>query len=101
MLLAPIGRIGMAQAMAMPARAGAAMAHCAEMPPRMAGHHQKAPEQGEKVATDCMIACAAMAPPPATFVAPMPAAMALRAASSLASLVGIHPESDPPPPRPS
>jgi len=99
MLLAPLGRIGVAQAMAAPSATGMAMAHCAGMPAPAPGHHQKAPADGEKMAVDCMIACAAMAPPPASFVAPPPAAMAPPAMSVLASLSGIQPEADPPPPR--
>jgi hypothetical protein len=98
MLVAPLGRIGVAQAMTAPA-SGMAMAHCAEMPAPATAHHQKAPA-GEKMAVDCMIACAAMAPPPPIpFVAPPTAATALPAVSIPSSLDGIHPEADPPPPR--
>jgi hypothetical protein len=105
MLIAPLGRIGLAQAMAMPAASGAMAGHCAEMAAatpvhRQDGHRQKAPARdGEKMAVDCMIACAAMAPGPDLFVAPPPAAMTLPAAAFLSSLTGIQPEADPPPPR--
>ncbi len=101
MLLAPLGRIGIAQAMAAPAEAPATMAgHCAEMPAPPAGHHQKAPRQGdEKKAIDCMIACAAMTTAPAPFVAPTPVAEARPGAPLPCSLTGIRPEADPPPPR--
>jgi len=99
MLLAPLGRIGVAQAMAAPSASTMTMAHCAEMSAPAAGHHQQGPAEREKMAVDCMIACAAMAPPPAPFVAPPPAATALPVVSFLASLSGTQPEADPPPPR--
>ena len=100
MLLAPLGRIGIAQAMATPSTAGVTMAHCAGMPVPMAAHHRQAPgPDSEKMAVDCMIACATMAPPPAPFITPPPAAETLPAISFLSSLSGIQPEADPPPPR--
>src|SRR5689334_10471007 len=96
LLLAPVGRIGLAQAMAAPADAPSAMAgHCAEMPAPTPhrGHHGQAPKQDdERKAVDCMIACAAMAPAPAPFVAPRPVAAALPATPLLSSLTGIRPE---------
>lgn len=101
MLLAPLGRIGVAQAMAVPAEAPAAMAgHCADMPAPPAGHHRQAPAPGdERKAVDCMIACAAMTTAPAPFVAPAPPAAALPTAFLLSSPAGIRPEAEPPPPR--
>jgi len=50
LLLAPLGRIGIAQAMAAPAGAGPMAGHCAEMPAAApahhgSGHHQKGPER--------------------------------------------------------
>lgn len=105
MLLAPLGRIGMAQAMATPAGPGARAGHCAGMPAAAPAHHsgmphQKAPARdGERMAVDCMTACAAMAPAPAPFIAPPPAATTLPATSFLFSLIGIRPEAEPPPPR--
>ena len=106
MLLAPLGRVGIAQAMAAPAGAPAAMAdHCADMPAAAPAHHRAGDRQGEPrkgdepMAVDCMVACAAMAQAPATFVAPMAPAAALPTAPFLASLTGIRPEADPPPPR--
>ncbi len=104
MLLAPLGRIGIAQAMARPAAAGVMAGHCAEMPAgapvhHPGSHHQKAPAgNGEGMAVDCMIACAAMAAAPEPFVAP-PAAAALPILSFVPGLTGIRPEADPPPPR--
>ena len=98
LLLAPLGRIGVAQAAASPA--GMNMAHCAEMPAPAASHHPKAPgSDHERMAVDCMIACAAMAPPPSPLVAPPAPAVALPASSVLTSLSGINPAADPPPPR--
>ena len=103
LLLAPVGRIGVARAMAAPD--SAAMTHCAGMPAAAAGHHagmpqKKAPSHdGERMAVDCMTACAAMAPAPAPFVAPPPATTTLPAIPVLFSLTGIRPEADPPPPR--
>ena len=104
MLLAPLGRIAISQAMAAPA--GAQMAgHCAGMPAaapshHQGGHHQKAPARnGEGVAVDCMIACAAMATAPEPFIPPAPVQVAQVGATILSSLTGIQPEADPPPPR--
>ena len=105
MLFAPVGRAGIAQAMAAPAAAGTAMAgHCADMaatPVRhQGGHHQKLPERtGEGMAVDCMTACAAMIAVPTPFFAPPPGATARPAAAFLPGLAGIRPEADPPPPR--
>ena len=106
MLLAPLGRIGVAQAMAVPAEAPPAMAgHCADAPVAMpaqhgGGGHEQAPQQdNEQKAVDCMIACAAMTTAPAPFVAPAPPAASLPGALLLASPTGIRPEAEPPPPR--
>jgi hypothetical protein len=107
MLLAPVGRIGIAQAMAAPAGAPAIMAgHCAGMPgaasAQQKGHHQQAPQKDdERMAVDCMIACAAMATGPAPFVAPPRAPAALAGATLPSNLTGIRPGADPPPPRSS
>ena len=105
MLLAPLGRIGIAQAMAAPAAAGAMAGHCAGLPAaapagHQGAHHHNAPAGGkEGMAVDCMIACAAMAVAPAPFIPPAPVGVGLPAHSFLASLTGISPEADPPPPR--
>lgn len=103
MLLAPVGRLGIAQAMAAPAAAPAAMAgHCADMPAAAPAHHQNgSPKDHERMAVDCMVACAAMAPAPASFIAPAPLAEALPGALLLSSLTGILPEAELPPPRTS
>jgi len=91
LLLAPVGRIGIAQAMAAPPHAAMA-SHCAGRPlPDSNRHH--------RMAVDCMIACAAMAQVPATSFEPPIAVETAVAASPLPRLAGIRPEADPPPPR--
>jgi hypothetical protein len=101
MLLAPVGRIGIAQAMAAPAEAKTAMdGHCADMPASAPSHHRQAPTQGDEgKAVDCMIACAAMTTATEPFVAPAPLAEAQPGTLVLFSPAGIRPEADPPPPR--
>lgn len=105
MLVAPVGRIGIAQAMAAPADAPAAMAgHCADMPAAAPAphrsHHRNGPQKNdERMAVDCMMACAAMTAAPSPLLLPRPAPAVLPAAPSLASLTGIRPEAEPPPPR--
>jgi hypothetical protein len=91
LLLAPLGRLGIAQAMAMPHHAATA-SHCAGQPMPDRDKHQR-------MAVDCMIACAAMAPVPAALFVPPAAVDAAVAASLSPRLVGIRPEADPPPPR--
>ncbi|HYN45097.1 MAG TPA: hypothetical protein VES64_00230 [Allosphingosinicella sp.] len=93
--IAPFGRMGMAEAKAMPHHDMSAMApHCSGGP---------APDgdEGGGIAVDCMIACAAMTPAAAPFLAPPPAAEAAPVAISSSLAAGIRPESEPPPPRPS
>jgi hypothetical protein len=97
MLFAPMGRIGMAEAMA---------GHCADVPAAASqhggGHAPEAPAEERKgMAIDCMIACAAMAPAPVPFVAPAPLALTVPDAPLLSSLAGIRPEAATPPPRPA
>jgi hypothetical protein len=91
LLLAPVGRIGIAQATAAPDHAAMAF-HCAGQPLPDANRHHK-------MAVDCMIACAAMAPAAAPFALPKPAPRAQPAAMAVSTLFGIRPEADPPPPR--
>ena len=91
LVLAPFGRLGMAQAT--PHHAPMAMnAHCAGQP---------MPDQGKshKMAVDCMIACAAMAAAAAPFMPPPPLLRAAPSATPASLLAGIRPEADPPPPR--
>ena len=94
LLLAPLGRIGIAQAMAGPA--GIATGHCGTMP---VGHPGKSQGDKGRSAIDCALACAAMAPAPAPLIDPPFAAATRPDASVLSSLAGIRPEADPPPPR--
>lgn len=94
LMLAPLGRMGMAEAAAMPHHAPemAMAGHCADMP-------SPAPEKSDKMAIDCAIACAGVA---AMEVAvPLPITPARVAPRPLAptTFAGIHPEADPPPPR--
>lgn len=90
--IAPFGRMGMAEAKAMPNHEMPAMAHCPGAP---------APDgdEGGGIAIDCMIVCAAMTPAAAPFFAPVPAAEAAPAAIPASILAGIRPEAEPPPPR--
>ncbi len=95
LLIAPFGRMGMAEATPTPNH-GAPMAmagHCEDMP-------ASAPGQPDKAGIDCMIACAAIAPDAAPFVAgtPPPAAAA-PGALPVAPFRGLHPTAEPPPPR--
>ena len=105
MFLAPIGRIGLAQALAAPAATANAMAgHCADMPVaavhHRGGQHEQVPARtGDGIAVDCMTACAAMVAVPAPVFAPPPAAMAILSVPLLPDLAGIRPEAEPPPPR--
>lgn len=93
LLVAPIGRMGLAQAAAPGHGAPAAMAgHCDEMP---------APGKTDRATVDCALACAAIA-------TPMPSVPRLAATAPAAmhvpfghrAFAGIHPEIATPPPRP-
>lgn len=104
MLFAPLGMVGEHAAMAMPAAAdapahhaesAAPAAHCADMTAQ-AGDES---DLGKDCMTDCAIACSAVPAfvggialhePLAAMIEPQPLARGLR---------GLHPESDPPPPR--
>jgi hypothetical protein len=92
LLLAPLGRTGMAQAAApTPAASG----HCADMP-----RHKPAPTDHESPAVDCAIACAAIAALPTPFAAPPPACVETPpVAARLSDLVGILHDAELPPPR--
>lgn len=94
LLVAPFGRMGMAEAAGMDHHAApmAMSGHCEDMP-------MPAPGKPSKAAVDCMIACAAVAPAlPAQIVGFAPRAAALTP-TALTAFRGIHPEADPPPPR--
>lgn len=94
LVLAPLGRLGIAQAMATHHSPSAMTSHCGGQPlPSRDRHH--------RMAIDCMIACAAMAPVPAALFVPPVAVEAAVAASPSPQLAGIRPEADPPPPRPA
>ena len=93
LLFAPFGRVAAAQAVATPNQGAAVMAgHCNEIP--------VAPEpKSDEMAVDCMIACAVVAAPAAPSLASPPAAQTIHAAGVPGRFIGLHPESDPPPPR--
>lgn len=92
LVLTPFGRIGMAQAEAMPGHGAMTAAHCAGQP---------MPDTGKdrRMAVDCMIACAVMAPAAAFTLAPPAAAHATPATMPNFMPTGIRPEAEPPPPR--
>lgn len=99
LLFAPLGMLGNHAAMAMPGgidsmadhMAGAAPGHCADV-----DGDRQGPASPR---IDCMIACSSL--PAAEFQVeahPMIAAL-IEPAPFTSSLHGVHPESDPPPPR--
>jgi hypothetical protein len=93
LMLAPFGRLSVAEAKAMPHHDMAKMAsHCPDQP---------APggDKGGRASLDCMIACAAMISAPAAFILPSPPAQVVAATIALPILTGIRPEAEPPPPR--
>jgi hypothetical protein len=93
LLLAPLGRVGMAQAAggAVPAASG----HCSERP----APGSPAPAH-DGVIVDCAIACAAIAALPTPFAAPPPACVETPpVAARLSDLVGILHDAELPPPR--
>ena len=93
LMFAPFGRVGMAEAMAMPAHdMAASLSHCADMP---------APTQHEPAdrMIDCMIACAMVTSPAAPIVPVVAAIVAAPEPRPVSFFVGITPGHDPPPPR--
>lgn len=93
LLVAPFGRIGVAEAASSPHH-GAPMV--------MAGHCEEMPSQDDAKpgkAIDCMIACAAIAPAAAPFVRAQEVTVDAPAPLPLFSFTGIQPEAEPPPPR--
>ena len=93
LLLAPLGRIGLAEAAG--GTAPAATGHCSERPaprPKAPGH--------DGVMVDCAIACAAIAALPTPFAPPSQACgEAAPVAARLSDLVGILHAAELPPPR--
>jgi hypothetical protein len=88
---APFGRIGASHAMTGHAAMTMA-AHCAGQP-------MPDGDKGHRLAVDCTIACAAMAPAPSPFALPPPVLAGVPTDLPLSRLSGIRPEADPPPPR--
>ena len=104
MLLAPLGMVGEHAAMAMPAAAAAGAHHASNMD--QAGHCSEGSGQSEDEkapASDCLIDCAiacSAIPAIGTQMAGHPPALAIIQPLSLVNrITGLHPESDPPPPR--
>lgn len=93
LLAAPFGRIGAAEASAMPGHGAAGAGHCEGMP-------MPEPASGdERGAIDCMIACAAIAAADAPALDSVQAAPGVEAHRAPAAFAGLSPESEPPPPR--
>jgi hypothetical protein len=92
--------VGGHAAMAMPVAAAPMIGHAAAMDP--AGHCADMDKQsGDRAGSsiDCLIACSAL-PSAASEIAAHPSAASVpRQASPAVGLRGLHPESDPPPPR--
>ena len=94
LLLAPFGRVAAAELQSAPHhQVMQAASHCPDQPQPGGGS-----DRG-KMAIDCMIACAAMAPAADPFVIPPLSALGLPASAATSTYVGIRPEADPPPPR--
>lgn len=95
LLLAPVGRIGMAEAMT---------GHCGTMSMAAAQHggskHESPVRQHDRMASLCLTACAAIAALPAP-VAAMPLPVSVTAPLPLRQLSprGLHPDAELPPPR--
>ena len=94
LMLAPFGRMGLAEARATPDQVALQTAgHCAEQPlPSGAPDH-------ERMGIDCMIACAAMHMAAQSFVAPLQIAPRTPEPAVQVHLSSIRPEAEPPPPR--
>ncbi len=98
LMLAPFGRVGMAEA-TMPAHGMAAGHEMAAMPSHCADMPAPSDDAPADRMIDCLVACAVVTPPTAPAV-PIVAPQANAPAAGLAStFVGISPGSDPPPPR--
>jgi hypothetical protein len=90
LMLAPSGRMGVAEAMTR---------HNAPTASHCAGQSMPKQGKGHRMAFDCMIACAAIATAPAPFALSRPLPEAMPSAAPVPILSGIRPEADPPPPR--
>jgi hypothetical protein len=93
LVIAPFGRMSMAEAKAMAHDMSSTVtSHCA-------GRPMPDGDKDGRVAIDCMIACTAMAPAAMPFLAPQLAIEAAPLALLSFFTAGIRPEADPPPPR--
>ena len=96
LLVAPFGRISAAEAMMMPQQPMAAISgHCDDMPAPAQPHGDRT----HKASIDCLVACAAMATADDVPLVRNFALVSLPALFVLPLFSGLHPESDPPPPR--
>lgn len=96
LLLAPFGRAAAAEAMAASGHTPAGSAsHCRQMPSENPVHDG----QDHRGTIDCLIACAVVAAEDSPSLAARPAAASAKMARALPTFTGLHPESDPPPPR--
>jgi hypothetical protein len=93
LMLAPMGRMGMAEAAPAHAMAMQSGGHCPDMP-APAG----APDR-DGMGIDCAIACAAMHAAAAPFVVPALAVPDALRPVTISHRAGIRPEAEPPPPR--
>lgn len=93
LLMAPAGRAVAAEQVAMPSHdSGAQAGHCSDMP-------MSDDTDDGKMAIDCLVACAIMAPPAAPSL-PVQAAMRLAERPAVvARFEGLSTGTDPPPPR--
>ena len=104
LLLAPLSMVDKRAAMAMPSAPAAAMHHAgsADRPahcPDMAGSSQDETAPDRDCLVDCAISCSAI-PAAGSAMVNQPMATSVAQPLPLLGLVsGLHPESDPPPPR--
>ena len=95
LLLAPFGRMAAAEAMARPHQPAAATAgHCSDMP-----SDRGKGDRPHKAQIDCLSACAAMATLESPFIPGFVCSASPLVAGIALPFAGLHPQSDPPPPR--
>jgi hypothetical protein len=92
LIVASFARLSAAEAAAPAHQAMMTAGHCAEMP-------APTPDDPAKMSVDCMIACAAVAPPAYAEVAAGAPRAAMIEATPPVRIIGIHTATDPPPPR--
>lgn len=95
LVLAPFGRIGLAEAHAWTISHSTPAALAAHCP----GEPAPTPDRNKSDRIDCMTACTAIAAPVGPVFTPPPACEMARVALAAFALAGIRPEAEPPPPR--